>query len=272
MIIGLFNQLQDELIQLSKEVQANDYWLMDISDSNPTSSIANALLDLWYQGNQDGRQTRIYPGLIAVTSSQLKKTHSINGLKRKFHQAVLEIKENDSYEWRKLQSKLIKRNRVLNEALSDEGINRLHLKQVIRTLPIVEKSPKKVGFNWYTSGRSISKITKQQAWDLLTELNTESDHIKIQMDKLATIKDSEPLARVQKQAPVLRSNILFKDGQRKAMNVSLPLIFPQETKNEFPEFIVPSSTPPKNRSRQLRSDTKIDDEPFLPSIRVHRYR
>jgi hypothetical protein len=270
--IELFKHLQSELLNFNHSLKENDQWMMELPHIDANNALANALSDLWYEGNQDGRQTRIYPGLVAVDNIQAAQLQKINEIKLQFRTVVTEIKENDSKQWREIQAKLGKRYKALHEKLSDQGINRLHLKQVFRLLPYVDQAPIKVGFNWYTSGRSITRITKAQAYELLSKLNTEAEHIKIQMNRLSGIKDSEPLARVQKQAPVLRSNLLFLNGQRKAMNLSMPLFFNNTHSQGFPEFNVPPAIPPKNRSRQLRSDNKIDDEPFLKSIRVHRYK
>jgi hypothetical protein len=191
--------------------------------------------------------------------------------KDNLRKTIQSLKDADSVGWRETQGRLAKRYAMLNERLAREGLNRLHLKQVYRHIPLVVNRPEKVGFSWYTSGRSIKKITKKEAYDLLCRLNTDATHIKIQLERLATLKDSEPLARVQNQAPVLRANLVYTDKKRKSMNVSLPLMFPSEGKRELPEFNVPMSTPPTSRSRLVRSDNKLEDEPFLPSIRVHRY-
>ncbi|TCS42624.1 DNA replication terminus site-binding protein [Reinekea marinisedimentorum] len=269
--LDLFEQLTHQLINFSNDVKKNPHWLLDLPHVDKKNALPNALLDLWYQGDQDGRQTRIYPGLVAINETQSQLLKSVNELKQEFRELVAQIKADDTAEWKEIQSKLGRRNAVLNEQLTDQGLNRVHLKQVFRLLPYIAEQPVKAGFNWYTSGRSITRISKQQAYKLLAELNTEADHIKIQLNRLAAISDAEPLARVQKQAPVLRTNLLFANGTRKAMNVSLPLFFKQSHADVFPEFNVPPALPPKSRSRQLRSDNKIEDEPFLRSIRVHRY-
>ena len=268
-----FERLRNAIFTFSRSIeqQNQSYWLADWNISGKVTSIEECLLDLWYHEDQDGRETRIYPGLIGLSREQITFANEINILKDQFRLLVQTLKEQDNRNWREIQGKLAQRYRILNDSLAREGLNRLHLKQVFRHIPLVLTRPEKVGFSWYTSGRSIKKITKAEAYDLLCKLNTESAHIKIQLERLSSVQDSEPLARVQKQAPVLRANIVNSDKSRRSLNVSLPLLYPNEGRLQLPDFNVPLKTPPIERQRLVRSDNKIEDDAFLPSIRVHRY-
>lgn len=273
-ILKLFEKLKLSMSMFAKNIEpiASHYWLADWQNHNGhLHSLEDVLTDLWYHEDQDGRETRVYPGLIALSREQMTFANEINLLKDEFRKAVHRIKDSDDKNWREIQSQLARRYLSLNDSLSKEGLHRLHLKQVFRHIPLVVRRPEKVGFSWYTSGRSIKKITKQEAYDLLCKLNTDATHIKIQIERLSSLPDNEPLARVQNQAPVLRANMVFTDKKRRSMNVSLPLMFPSEGKRILPTFNLPPVEPPKQRQRLVRSDIKIEDDPFLPSIRVHRY-
>lgn len=272
LIFQKFEKLRSTMTNFSRSVEQDNrpLWLADWH-TNPAFGLEPILNDLWYHEDQDGRETRNYPGLVSLSREQFTFANEINLLKDEFRSAVHQIKEHDNQEWRELQGKLARRYQRLNEQLQREGLNRLHLKQLFRHIPLIVQRPEKVGFSWYTSGRSIKKITRQEAYSLLCKLNTDATHIKIQLERLAAINDREPLARVQNQAPVLRANVVFPDKKRRSMNVSLPLMFPGEGKQALPEFNVPLPSPPAERSRLVRSDNRIEDEPFLPSIRVHRY-
>ena len=265
-----FEQLRTASIALAKSIE-NSMAPAWIAEWHQQCSLNDILLDLWYHEDQDGRETRVYPGIIALSREQITFANEINFLKDEFRRSIQMVKEANNENWREIQGLIAKRYYPLNEHLSREGLNRLHLKQVFRHIPLVVSRPDKIGFSWYTSGRSIKKLTKQDAYNLLCKLNTESTHIKIQMERLASLQDNEPLARVQNQAPVLRANLVFDDRKKRSMNVSLPLMFPSEGKRTLPEFNIPLSEPPKHRSRLIRSDNKLEDDAFLPSIRVHRY-
>lgn len=272
LIFQKFEKLRSAMTNFSRSVEEENrpLWLTDWH-TRATFGLEPILNDLWYHEDQDGRETRIYPGLVSLSREQVTFANEINLLKDDFRTTVQQIKEQDNLNWREIQGQLARRYQRLNESLQREGLNRLHLKQLFRHIPLVVQRPAKVGFSWYTSGRSIKKITRDDAYTLLCKLNTDATHIKIQLERLAGISEQEPLARVQTQAPVLRANIVYHDKKRRSMNVSLPLMFPGEGKQALPEFNVPLPSPPAERSRLVRSDNRIEDEPFLPSIRVHRY-
>ncbi|MDN3649714.1 DNA replication terminus site-binding protein [Reinekea marina] len=268
-----FEALRDSMRDFSRMLSddRNTLWLAPWNHLDSRSTIEDILFDLWYQDDQDGRETRVYPGLVGITPHQITYANEINLAKDRFRKTVQKIKADDSAFWRDVQGRLAKRYKTLNDQLTRDGLARIHLKQVFRHLPLVVSRPEKVGFSWYTSGRSIQKITTKDAYDLLCKLNTESAHIQIQLERLAALPSNEPLARVQKQAPVLRANIVFANKQRRSLNVSLPLLFPNEGQIDLPDFNIPPQTPPAQRQRLVRSDNRIEDEAYLPSIRVHRY-
>lgn len=246
-------------------------WLAPWHQLNHHADLSDILFDLWYEEDQDGRETRLYPGLVGVPREHMLYANEINSAKDRFRKTVNEIKESDSIFWREVQGRLAKRYKMLNDRLSQEGLARIHLKQVFRHIPLLVQRPEKIGFSWYTSGRSIKKIDVKTAYNMLCKLNTDSPHVKIQLDRLASLPSTEPLARVQAQAPVLRANVIFANKSRRAMNVSLPILFPHEGLADLPDFNIPPETPPSVRQRLVRSDNKLEDDAFLPSIRVHRY-
>lgn len=268
-----FEEMRTSIGNFCRSIESGNglMWLADWHTNQESSELEPILNDLWYQEEQDGRETRIYPGLVSLSREQVTFANEINIRKDNLRKTIQDLKDKDNVAWREIQGKLARRYSLLNERLSREGLNRLHLKQVYRHIPLVVNRPEKVGFSWYTSGRSIKKISKKEAYELLCKLNTDATHIKIQLERLASIRDDEPLARVQNQAAVLRANLVFPDKKRRSMNVSLPLMFPSEGKRALPEFNIPMPTAPANRTRLVRSDNKLEDEPFLPSIRVHRY-
>ncbi len=268
-----FEALRTSILAFTRDIDSNkgEHWLANWNGLNQSSTVDDILFDLWYHEDQDGRETRVYPGLIGLSRQQMTYANEINLAKDRFRALVQTLKQQDNNNWREIQGAMARRYQALNETLTRDGLNRLHLKQVFRHIPLVVNRQEKVGLGWYSSGRSINRIDKKDAYVLLCKLNTEATHIKIQLERLAAVKEGEFLARVQKQAPVLRANIVYADKKRRSMNVSLPLFYPHEGRTDLPEFNIPPVQPPSTRSRLIRSDNKIEDEPFLPSIRVHRY-
>jgi hypothetical protein len=297
-LISEYERLSLSLLNLAKQLHASvpKLWvpLPEDEESNYYAMLNRAIhsyLDLWYEGDQDGRETRSYPGLIGADEQLLKLATEVNQHKDRFQQVVQALQEQDSKAWKKLHDLLPEKNTHIRQLLSMSGIGRLHLKQIYRHIPILEKKPAKVGFSWYTSGKSIKRISTEEAARLLLQLSQESPHIQIQLDKLARISPKEPLARLQTLAPIVRANIVYQSeitnadedtkrkksitdnpAERKAMNVSLPIMFQLAKNTAFPNHNEISLIPPTERTRVRRSDIRIEDEPFLPSIRVFRYK
>ena len=203
----------------------------------------------------------------------------VNLAKDTFKTLVQQIQKTDKDLWLSQKAQLNTRHKTLRNQLYYTGLGRIHLKQLYRHIPILTHRPEKIGFTWYSNGRSIKKLTVAQAETKLLAMGEEKSHIQQQLQKLNTLPEHEILAQIQTQVPVVRANLVYKllnekghiETIRKAMNVSLPLLVPQEKNRLLPVFNQIDEQPPIARTRIARSDFKICEEVFLPSLRVHRY-
>lgn len=239
------------------------------------------LSDLWYQGNQDGRETRSRHGIIVADQQAVELIHRINQQKESFRAAINRAKQSLSRDdWQQQHEQLSNHGQTLREQLRLTGLGRVHLKQCYRHIPLLEKPVAKVGFSWYNNGRSIKKISHQQAQDLLLALGEHKTHIQSQLQILSQLTPNTQLAQVQTLAPVVRANLVFshqdenkkRAAERKAMNVSLPLFVPEGKDHSLPDYNQIELQAPNGRSRLNRSDNKISNDPILPSIRAYTYR
>lgn len=240
------------------------------------SWLRQALLDMWHQQGQDGRETRNYITLIAADDLLIAKFSAINHAKAQISELLQRIKQAHPASVSQAKQRLPQRHPDVDNVLRQSGLARLHLKQCWRHIPIAPAPVSRVRFAWYSSGRSIKKITVQEAEQRLLQLDTDAPHVRIQLRKLAGIPSSEPLAQVQSQAPLMRANLFFteplEDGHtRRAMNVALPLIVPSRNQ-QLPHIKMPPLEPPTQRTRAKRRDEKLEHEAFLPSLRIYRYR
>lgn len=238
--------------------------------------LRRALTDFWYQDGQDGRETRSYIGLIAASPALMENVGAVNAGKARFAATLKRIRQSAPKLIPEIKAVLPFRHPVLHDHLRGKGLARLHLKQCWRQLPVADAPLSRVRLAWYTSGRSIKRLSVAEAEAKLAQMDTAAAHIRIQLRKLGDVPDGEPLAQIQQQAPVMRANLFFRealeDGRtRRAMNLPLPLFIP-DPELKLPHVNDPPVRPPATRTRARRSDQRLDDDVFLPSLRVYRYR
>lgn len=275
-LVSAFDQLTSQLQQLAERLHASQLplWvpLTDAEQDAGISPRAKAIAlycNLWHQGDGDGRVTESRHGLVAIDAATAQQVHAVNQAKQCFHHAIAPFRQQQA-EWR---AELQHRGVALREALASKGLTRLHLKQCYRQLPLLEQQPLRVGFNWYSSGRSIKRMTVQQVQEALLKLGADKPHIALQLAQLNALNAATPLAQVQQQAPLMRCNLRLNDqGDRLAMNLSLPLLFVHDANQPFPDFNQPPLSAPSDRQRQVRSDCRLEPDALLPSLRIHRYR
>lgn len=225
---------------------------------------------LWYEEGQEGRETITCPGLIGVTRDTLEAALACNQAKDAFKQAVLALKTLGKSQADSLMDALHKRNETVANAMQRMGAARLNLKQAYRHIPLLERRPLKVGFTWSRQGRTIQRTTVAEARRLL-ERRTETLHTRQALDKLSRIREDEPLARIRPVRPHLRANILFEHDERRLVQTPLPLLVPLYPGETLPEF-VPIPPEPIGNNRLRRSDVRIEDEPFIVLLHIHRYQ
>lgn len=228
---------------------------------------------LWYEDGQDGRETLTCPGLVGASPATLDAAQQCNTAKEAFKNAVLALKKLDKAQIDALWDELHSRDETINLAMRRMGAARLNLKQAYRHIPILAARPVKVGFTWSKQGRTIERKSVAEVRQLL-ETRLETAQIRLEMERLSQIPETEMLARVRSVCPHLRANLVFAtaDGvERRLKQAPLPLLIPLAPGEPLPEFVPIAATPGTTR-RMQRSDVQIEEELFLPSIRIHRYR
>ncbi|GGO80394.1 hypothetical protein GCM10011348_16950 [Marinobacterium nitratireducens] len=275
-LLEAFDALSQALARFSALLRDSDrpLWL-PLHDSEAglgeKATAISLIADIWYRDGQDGRRTRSRHGLIGAGPELLEATLALNARKADFQQAATSLNADHL---RQLPERLAHRAGQLAELLNLHGLGRIHLKQCYRQVPVLDRTPTRVGFNWYSSGRSIRRLSAAEALKMLLRLDQSQPHVQVQLAKLSPLPEHTPLAQLQTQVPVMRANIGWKTDagwERQARNCPLPLVFPLAQGQALPEHNRPELIPPTGRQRAERSDARIDPEPFLPSLRIHRY-
>jgi len=272
-----FDDLLDAVAALVDTWQASALPAWRFGDGQASADwLRHALLDVWYQDGQDGRATSSHIGIVAADEATLAQAARVNQYKDVFAGIIANIRRDSPSLIPEIKAILPFRHPQLHTHLAGTGLARLHLKQCWRALPVAEAPVARVRMAWYASGRSITRLSVQEAEQRLLALDSNAPHIRIQLKRLAGIPSSEPLARVQTQAPLMRANLFYTepldDGrQRRAMNVALPLLLPSVS-GRLPDHNQPPLTPPSQRLRAKRRDERLEQTAFLPSLRIYRYR
>ncbi len=231
---------------------------------------------LWYEDSQDGRETLTCPGIVGASPTTLKTAHACNTAKDEFKAAVLDLKSLGRVETHTAMADLHRRWESVAVAMRRMGAARLNLKQAYRHIPVLEQRPLKIGFTWSKQGRVIQRTSVAAARRLL-EQRVETPQTRLELQRLAEVRDLEMLARVRSVCPHLRANLVFAANEgssevyRRLMQAPLPILVPLRPNERLPEFVAVSPDPPTT-PRLRRADIRIEDEPFLPSVRIHRYR
>ncbi len=231
---------------------------------------------LWYEDSQDGRETLTCPGIVGASLATLEAARACNTAKDEFKAAVLALKALGRIETHNAMNDLHRRWESVAVAMRRMGAARLNLKQAYRHIPMLERRPLKIGFTWSKQGRVIQRTSVAAARRLL-EQRVETPQTRLELQRLAEIRDPEVLARVRGVCPHLRANLVFavaegsSEVHRRLMQAPLPILLPLRRGERLPEFVAVAPDPPTT-PRLRRADIRIEDEPFLPSVRIHRYR
>lgn len=272
-LIDSLNSLHQALLLFSQQLSMSTlpFWLPGPTAANLPQA-ATLYTDIWYQDGQDGRTTLSQHGIIGANSPLIDATLGLNQAKANFQKLATQYRLSQASD---LLEQLHQRSEKIAALLHQHGAARLHLKQCYRQIPLLTQRPNKIGFSWYTSGRSIRKLTPTEAEEKLLKMDIDQPHIQQQLQAIGNLRPSDMLAQIQNQVPVMRANMIWKNQDqvvRKARNTSLPIIIALDDDNPcLPAYNEPPLIPPETRSRLERSDLKIDPQPFLPSLRAHRY-
>jgi hypothetical protein len=251
--------------------------LTAILGSSSREQACNLLGQLEYLDGQQPREILVGAGIIAASSETLEAIEALNRTKNKFKAAMLKLKAAKIATHHELLAQnfeqlLAARDTQLAVSLQRMGLARVHLKQCYRKIPFFMQRPQKISWTWANT-RSIKKTTIAQAEELLLK-HTRDEGIERQLKLLHGLDPLEPLAIIQDLAPHLRANLVMpaSDGvQRMMVKGPVPIFYLDSEGLPLPEFTQPGTKRGKNKDRVIRSDVKIDPEPFLPAIRAHRY-
>lgn len=237
--------------------------------------LERSLSDLFYEEDGDGRATNGYWALVEVDCALMEAIENLNNAKQKFKAINLEMARVDPNSERQAINSL-KNPGEWPTRLQRYAPNygRLNINHVYRHYAVFEFRPEKVQQAWTTKDKSIVKISKKQALSRLLKIDDGlPNHLRIQYEKLASLKDSEPLAVVRPQTPCVKTNLFQKGRSRPVSTTSkLPIIVPAGESRIYTKLLAEDGFHSARPRRQSRSDIKLEADAIAPSIHVYRYR
>lgn len=218
---------------------------------------------LTYLDGQDPRTTLLYPAALGVSRPVLALAREANEAKLAFKAAVDQLRKA-------LSASNAGRFPALDAILRHLGASRVSLKQCYRTLPLIEKSPARIAWSWSRT-RAIKQLTAAEVRRKLQGLRNPAEADRY-LAALAHQSDEELFAQVQELAPHLRANVTFADGSKPRMiKAPIPVLYWRDPVGKPPEVELPPRKPGEP-TRQTRSDQRIDPQPLIPPLRIHRYQ
>ena len=249
----------------------------DLPRTQTLHRLATGVQSIKYEDHQDPHESRIYPGIIALSPDGIALADEVNRLKAILARVLRQME--DRTEVGTLDPRTgEKGERPLREvALEAFYFRRLHHWQATRRLEILRETDDSpgtldyVGFMWATS-REVRRTSREA---LLEEANTTGRVLSPEeLETLRNLPPHEPLAIVKPGHTTPKANIRWasRNGVPPTTKVRiavLPLLVPGE---HLPERLrkLPPAPPPKNH-RAPRTDIEIETTPVLPLLQVYRY-
>ncbi|WP_435105702.1 hypothetical protein [Arhodomonas sp. AD133] len=92
------------------------------------------------------------------------------------------------------------------------------------------------------------------------------------IQRLLTMPEDQPLAEVTPRPPQRRANLYLADGRRTMKVTPMPVIVPTADPDTMLPVSIDQVQPPQFDPWRLpRADRRIDPQPLLRSMRIHRY-
>lgn len=248
------------------EVDGGYIFTKSTSTTSGIPYIEQSLRDIWYTNNCDGRFTKSYTSVVKCSHNTISLIKELNSLKDEY--SALKLKsENMGFNFHSILMDTVK-NPCIRDRLKTLGMSRLNINHLKRKISFFEGDEvNSVLYSRYSKGKSIQKISPEDAHTKLVKLLKKypsSESILTQISLLGNHPHSTPLVVVRSLPPLIKVNAKI-DNENHTLCTSMPIFINSK--------VIDSSRIsffPKPIERVKRSDSTIEDTPFLKSINVHR--
>lgn len=233
----------------------------------------------FFDDEQDPRETVILPGLVAAGDSTRRLAHALNAARKQLKDALsamdrIQVRMTNPVTGR------IRKERLGDLVLRDAGLARLHRIQVYRDVHVLERRPDNVSFVWART-RRVKRLSLQAVRERLMGMldnPPQAELVREDLARLESLSRNEVLAFVEPMPCHARVNLAWRrpgetQGFDRAMrSAPIPLLYPAAAEDELPSLKPLDPQRYALRQRAKRRDLKIEDQPFLSTLSVYRYR
>lgn len=226
----------------------------------------------YHESTRDGRFTPVCLGAIAVSQEGILSAMEVNQAKANFHQACKTVMDNARSKGHGKLTPTGKAKR-LRKILTEAGYPRLSMRQCIRQLPVLQHAPVNIRFSYSTGGRSIKKITFEQAKAFLSERNYDSDKAQIQYKKFLKLPVDTPLALVQDLPGYYKANVWHEPkSDPQTIPAFLPIFYPYDASQDVKRQDCLPDAHYRVKAGSPRADKKLMDDPVVDGVRIFGYK
>ena len=250
-----------------------------------------ALLNWYYRKDQDQKETVAYIGAVSATPHSLNALHELNRLKHEFSDLLAALRDaldpmsNTRGDMHDIVS-MLSENAPVNLHRKAAGVlvrqllhPKLNIRQLVRTIPIVDELPYSIRWRWIDSPSSV-RIDRVKLLDML-EKKYDQPEARFDFQTVAGVTDPDFCLK-KGQSNDLRISVKLSGVAGKAVKEGvednrpyldfksrLPVFYavaPEGYYRTQPAYSVAPANTPKRKRRGL---TEL--EPFLMTLSIHRY-
>jgi len=270
-LIDRFNRIYEPLTVLNEQVadaivdnSNHPLWVYGDVDRKVLGSFICGLEYL--DDDAAGGSTTYLPAVVGLPVENCAMMVTINDLRTQLVELLKEADGNSSSEGIQL-SKYI---------LDKVHLRRLNRKATLRQFIVLQDTPQSISFMW--SKPTVNKrLTKQQAENVVAwHINKHDDSdirekLLYEQKLIALLPDDEVVAKVY-MAPIHpRVNIIINNKRMPVKAALMPLFYPANANDPLPD-ISPLPAIKVLKKRLKRSDTLLEQEPYAPIVKIHRYK
>ena len=287
-IISLPGELIDQLSRAYQALVDNCEQLKTLSDGDhradfevyvpPFSGTENerysaqarkqAIVDAVGLTIDDTQSRKCYAGIVCASDETVSIVEQLNETKAHFKETILKIRNLAS------GKPVGSRETVLKKALKSAGIQTLDLRECYRQIRVMPPQLESMSWTWATSHARIQKLTFDEAVAMAEGLRDRDEELaETALDILRRrCAPDELLVRRITLPNQLRANYSFLENEevrRKSCPISGVVVAQQKT---LPRMAWRENPVSRNEVPiRLQRESRIEPEPIIQSLSIHRY-